>query len=71
MNIFVEKIKLAIEKYDMITPNIGESVCVGLSGGADSVSLLLGLHELRDELGINLSAIHVNHKLRGITSYQD
>ena len=46
----------------------GERVCVALSGGADSVALLLALHELngrREGLGIVLSAIHVHHGLRG------
>jgi tRNA(Ile)-lysidine synthase len=42
----------------------GERVSVGVSGGADSVGLLLLLLELRDELGIVLSVAHLNHKLR-------
>lgn len=45
----------------------GESVLVGLSGGADSVCLLLCLKEL----GINISAFHVNHNLRGEESIRD
>jgi tRNA(Ile)-lysidine synthase len=46
----------------------GERVCVALSGGADSVALLLALMEanaLKDSLGVVLSAVHVNHGLRG------
>jgi tRNA(Ile)-lysidine synthase len=43
----------------------GERVGVGVSGGADSVGLLLLLLELREELGIVLSVAHLNHKLRG------
>lgn len=43
----------------------GESVLVGLSGGADSVTLLLVLNELKEELGINkIIAAHLNHGLR-------
>src|SRR5580704_15955569 len=42
----------------------GERVGVGVSGGADSVGLLLLLLELRDELGIVLSVAHLNHQLR-------
>jgi tRNA(Ile)-lysidine synthase len=36
-----------------------------VSGGADSVALLLLLLELQKELGIALSVVHFNHKLRG------
>ena len=44
-----------------------ERVLVGLSGGADSVSLLLCLKEL----GFNVSACHINHQLRGKESDRD
>src|SRR5271154_4174615 len=43
----------------------GERVCVAVSGGADSVALLVGLHEVKAELGVGLSAAHVHHGLRG------
>jgi tRNA(Ile)-lysidine synthase len=46
-------------------------VGVGVSGGADSVALLLLFLELRDELGIVLSVAHLNHKLRGKASDAD
>jgi len=49
----------------------GERVGVAVSGGADSVALLLLLLELRDELGIVLSVVHLNHKLRGKASDAD
>jgi tRNA(Ile)-lysidine synthase len=49
----------------------GDRVAVAVSGGADSVALLLLLLELRGELGIVLSAAHVNHKLRGEESDED
>lgn len=42
-----------------------DEVTVALSGGADSVSLLYVLCELKDELGISISAAHFNHKIRG------
>jgi tRNA(Ile)-lysidine synthase len=49
----------------------GDRVAVAVSGGADSVALLLLLLELREELGIVLSVAHVNHKLRGRESDGD
>ena len=42
-----------------------------MSGGADSVALLLLLVELREKLGIVLSVVHFNHKLRGRASDTD
>lgn len=49
----------------------GERVGVGVSGGADSVALLMLLLELRGEMGIVLSVAHLNHKLRGAASGAD
>jgi tRNA(Ile)-lysidine synthase len=46
-------------------------VGVAVSGGADSVALLLLLLELREKLGIVLSVVHFNHKLRGKSSDAD
>ena len=36
---------------------------VAYSGGADSTALLRALHELGDEVGVRLKALHVNHGL--------
>ena len=41
----------------------GKRVCVGLSGGRDSVVLLDLLHRLRPTMALQLSAIHVHHGL--------
>lgn len=52
----------------------GEKVCVAVSGGADSVALLLSLAEAnreREALGIVLSAVHVHHGLRGAEADAD
>ncbi len=43
----------------------GERVLVAVSGGPDSVGLLLVLARLQRKLGITLVAAHVNHRLRG------
>jgi len=42
----------------------GETVLVGVSGGADSVALLHALLALRPRLGLTLHVLHVNHGLR-------
>ena len=65
----IEKVRLTIMKHNMLSA--GEFVCVALSGGADSVALLLVLSELSAELGFSLSAVHVNHLLRGEESDRD
>ena len=58
-----------IHRYAMVQP--GDTVTVALSGGADSTALLLGLLALREQLGISLRAVHVNHHLRGAESDRD
>lgn len=65
----LNKIVKLSQKYNMF--NIGDSVVCGLSGGADSVCLLLSLCELRERLGISVEALHVNHCLRGSESDRD
>ncbi len=64
-----ERILAYIRRYHMVEE--GDLVCVGLSGGADSLCLLVILQELSEELGIRLQAVHVNHGLRGEESDQD
>lgn len=63
--IMLGKVKNTILKYDMLSHS--ERVLVGLSGGADSVALLVCLNEL----GYNVSAMHINHNLRGEESCRD
>ncbi len=46
----------------------GDRICVAISGGADSVALLLAIHNANtakhDALGVGLSAVHVHHGIR-------
>jgi tRNA(Ile)-lysidine synthase len=49
----------------------GLRIGIGVSGGADSVALLILLAELRAKLGIVVSVAHFNHQLRGRASEQD
>jgi tRNA(Ile)-lysidine synthase len=58
-----------LKKHGMLRP--GDRVGVAVSGGADSVALLLLLLESREKLGMVLRVVHFNHKLRGKASDAD
>lgn len=49
----------------------GDGVLAAVSGGADSVCLLLLLHEMAAELGIKVFAFHMNHGIRGAEADRD
>ena len=61
----LERIEAHVRRHDLIEPG-GEVTCL-VSGGADSTCLW---HALR-ELGYGVSAVHVNHGLRGEESEAD
>src|SRR6266849_7955683 len=63
------RLQRAIQKQGSV--RAGERVGVAVSGGADSVALLLLLLELRKPLGIVLSVVHFNHRIRGKASDAD
>ncbi len=65
----LNKVVRAIEKYGML--DFTDDVTVALSGGADSVCLLYVFLELKEKYGIELSAVHINHMLRGDESDRD
>ena len=48
----------AIQEYGMIAP--GDRVCVGVSGGKDSVALTVDLARLREYLGIPFEVVAVS-----------
>jgi tRNA(Ile)-lysidine synthase len=49
----------------------GDTLGVGVSGGADSAALLRLMLELRDALGVRLVVLHFNHRLRGADAAAD
>ncbi len=65
----LQKIESYIRENNMLEE--GDRVCVALSGGADSVCLLLVLRELEKAWNLKLSAIHVEHGIRGEESKKD
>ena len=64
-----EKTENYMRKNNMTSP--GDGILIGLSGGADSVALLLLLWKLREKLCISLRAIHIHHGLRGAEADRD
>lgn len=64
-----EKFLETVEKYNMIKK--GEGIVVGVSGGADSVSLLHLLNRIKDEYKLRLYAVHLNHQFRGSEADED
>lgn len=69
MHKLAQSVAAYIRKHDLLRP--GDRVGIAVSGGADSIALLRLMLELRDELGIVLSVVHLNHKLRGADSDAD
>ena len=66
MSKFLNRVLKYIGENNMISPQ--DRIVVGLSGGADSVCLLMVLYRLRERLGLAqdaLVAVHINHMIRG------
>src|ERR1700747_1906167 len=64
-----ERVLSHIRQHELL--RAGDRVGVAVSGGIDSVDLLRLLLRLRAELGIVLSVVHFNHKLRGAEADAD
>ena len=66
---FIEKARSAFCGFS--AAKSAKTVVCGLSGGADSVALLLAMDELSEEFGFSAAACHPNHGLRGEESDAD
>ena len=64
-----ERVTRTIKKFNML--KAGDRVTAALSGGADSVCLLLILLKIKESLGFSLDAFHVNHMIRGREADRD
>ena len=69
MHPLAERVLSHIRRQELL--RAGDRVGVAVSGGIDSVALLRLMLEVRGELGIVLSVVHFNHKLRGAESEAD
>lgn len=65
----IRKIHAAIREHRLLARD--DHALVAVSGGADSVCLLLALHELAPGLGIGITVAHLDHRLRGAESRRD
>lgn len=64
-----QKVFSFLESRQMIQP--GDHLILGVSGGADSVCLLFLLLEYQKKLPFKLTAVHVNHGIRGAAAARD
>ncbi|MBR2108783.1 MAG: tRNA lysidine(34) synthetase TilS [Ruminococcus sp.] len=69
MSDFICKVNKAVNAFDMLQN--GDKIITALSGGADSVSLLNALIELKAEYNLTIYAAHLNHNLRGDEAKRD
>ena len=58
-----------IKKNNLIQK--GDTIVIGVSGGADSVCLLWLLHDIEKEWNLNLYVVHVHHGIRGEEADRD
>ena len=66
----LKKVNEALTRFNLLKG--AKHITVALSGGADSMALLVALLELKDELGIEkISAAHFNHQIRGSEAIRD
>ena len=65
----LRKVEQFIDQWEMLSEN--DVVIVGVSGGADSVALLLILDELRKNQKFSIHVVHVNHGIRGADAAHD
>ncbi|MBD5554392.1 MAG: tRNA lysidine(34) synthetase TilS [Roseburia sp.] len=65
----IDEVQLWIQKENLIQK--GDHVVAGVSGGADSICMLLLLLELREKQDFALEVLHVEHGIRGEESRED
>lgn len=75
---FLDKIRQSLKDWSKSTnlpflsdPHSPNSILIALSGGADSVALLIAMREFQNDFGWDLHAAHFNHELRGEESDSD
>ncbi len=65
----IQEVQKKIKELNMVSPQ--DTLLVGVSGGADSVCLLLILEHLSKNMQFRVEAVHVEHGIRGNESLED
>jgi tRNA(Ile)-lysidine synthase len=65
----IQAVEQTMAAYRMV--QTGDRVLVGLSGGPDSTTLLLCLHQLAEKNALTIGTAHLNHGLRGEGAARD
>ncbi len=65
----LQRVQKQMEEWNMAKK--GDCIAAAVSGGADSVCLLLLLKELEQRMGFSLHVVHVEHGIRGKESKED
>ncbi len=66
---FLERAVDTSQKFAMFDEN--DHVLAGVSGGPDSIALLLFLIEIKEKYSLNIGVAHLNHMLRGKEAERD
>ncbi|MCC7538464.1 MAG: tRNA lysidine(34) synthetase TilS [Deltaproteobacteria bacterium] len=65
----LDTVRACIRRHELLIA--GDVVVAAVSGGADSLALLLALLALRDALDIRVGVAHLDHRVRGAESARD
>lgn len=65
----IDKVAAYMQKHHMVSEK--DHICLGVSGGADSVCLFLLLEKLRHRMKFSISVVHIEHGIRGDASISD
>lgn len=69
MSLLIKRVEQYMADNQMVCT--GDHLIVGVSGGTDSMCLLFVLHALSEKLSLKLTAVHINHGLRGADADED
>src|SRR5699024_2116818 len=64
-----QKLMEYMKRHHLLQQN--KTVMIGVSGGPDSLALLSFFHSIREDWGLSLTALSVDHGLRGEVSRED